>query len=181
MGENCRVPWKSIFLNKIKADLSARTSSTCAYEVSRELFSPAFSAHQGMTTLSTWSTAAAEVRLLKRSSWARDWEIKWKRAFWMKGVKTSLLVCHVCGVVPASLHIHLSFLPVRCLSQPLPTSFCRASNSNRRPPLLTAAEHSLLSTSCFLSSLLSSRTHNANVPYVFCVLHSAPTFSPNLR
>lgn len=153
-------------------------------------FFPAFSPHQSLTTLSTWSTAAGKVHLLKRYSCVRDWEIKWKRAFWMKGVKSSLLVCQVCGVVPASLHIHLSFLHMRCLSQPLATSFCQASNSNYGLFSLSLghwthaaflASLASLCTSCFLSSLLSRKTHIAEVPYVFCALDCAPTFSLSLR
>lgn len=55
----------------------------------------------------------------------------------MKGVKNSLFACQVSGAVPASLHAHLSFLPMRCLSQPLP--LVDPLNSNRRPPLTASA------------------------------------------
>lgn len=109
------------FPNKLKADLSAWKLSTCADEVCWKLFFPLLFVHiKAVTKLSTWSAAAAKVRLLERYSWLRDWEIKWKRAFWIKCVKTSVLVCQVSGVVPTSLHIHLSFLPMRCLCQPPP-------------------------------------------------------------
>lgn len=75
------------FLTKLKADSSACKLSTCAHKVSRELYF--FSLHiKAMTILSAWSAAVAEERILERYSWVRDWEIKWKREFWMKGVKT---------------------------------------------------------------------------------------------
>lgn len=71
-----------------------------------------------------------------------------KESFEWKVWKPSLFLCQVSGVVPASLHIHLSLLPMRCLFQPLPASFCWPSNSNWRP-LLTASRP--LNTHCIFS------------------------------
>lgn len=139
------------FPTKLKADLSACKLSTCAHKVSWELFfsPPAFSC-----TSKQWQYCLRDLQLWEKcvfssATHGRETErLTEKGSFEWKVWKPSLFLCQVSGVVPASLHIHLSFLPMRCLFQPLPASFCRPSNSNWRPPLTASRP---LNTHCIFS------------------------------
>lgn len=107
------------FLNKLKADLFAWKLSTCADEVP-ERFPPPLCF---FCTSKQWQYCPREPQLQQKCVFSsatpgRETERLNEKEHFEWKVWKPLFVCQVSGVVPASLHIHLSFLAMRCLSTP---------------------------------------------------------------